>query len=246
MSYQSADTVHHRDGNKVILFDGLRHFVDGSVYVYGDRVFLHHVFHFGDRRGGDHLLEREDSPQAFIVVNDIYIIYFVQFFGLLAHFLQTLGHTPVLVHDYHFGAHQTTGGVFVIFQEVHDVSCLFDVFDVRKNFFLLVFVEVTHQVYGIIRVHVVHKALGDCFRRDHFEELFTNVLIHFDKYVGRSFIVEQAVDKPGFFRVQVITQSSDVGGVKVDKKFFYLIGIFLLDKVFYVVNVFLVHLFVCD
>lgn len=74
-----------------------------------------------------------------------------------------------------------------------------DVFDVRKNFFLLVFVEVTHQVYGIIRVHVVHKALGDCFRRDHFEELFTNVLIHFDEYVGRGFIVEQAVDKPGFF-----------------------------------------------
>ena len=34
--------------------------------------------------------------------------------------------------------------------------------------------------------------------------------------------------------------------MKVDKKFFNLIGIFLLDKVFYVVNVFLVHLFVYD
>ena len=27
LSYQSADAIHHGDGNKVILFDGLRHFV---------------------------------------------------------------------------------------------------------------------------------------------------------------------------------------------------------------------------
>jgi len=33
--------------------------------------------------------------------------------------------------------------------------------DMRKNFFLLVLVKFTHQVYGVIRIHIVDKAFGD-------------------------------------------------------------------------------------
>ena len=111
----------------------------------------------------------------------------------------------------------------------------------RKNLFLLVFIEFTHQVYGIIRVHVVNEAFSDCLRRKHFEQLFTSIFVHFDKHVGGNFVIEQAIDELSLFRIQVIAQFGDVGRMEVDEKTFYLVGVFLLNKVFNVVNVFLVH-----
>ena len=45
-------------------------------------------------------------------------------------------------------------------------------------------------------------------------------------------------------QIQVIAQFGDVGRMEVDEKTFYLVGVFLLNKVFNVVNVFLVHLLV--
>ena len=209
--------------------------------MHGNRIFLHHVFHFGYRRRRNHLFEREDTSQTFVVVNDIYIIDFVQLFRLLTHLFQTFGHTPVLVDEYHFRTHQTTGGIFVVFQQVDNVTCLFNVLDVRKNLFLLIFIEFTHQVYGIVRIHVVNEAFGDCLRRKHFEQFFTSVFVHFDKHVGGNFIIEQAIDEFSLFRIQVIAQFGNVGRMEVDEKTFYLVGVFLLNKVFNVVNVFLVH-----
>ena len=96
----------------------------------GYRFFPHHVLHFGYGRAGDHFLQREHTAQPLVIVYYIYIIDFVHIFRLDAHFLQTFGHTPVFVYDYHFGTHQSTGSVFVIFQQIDNVSGLFYVFNV--------------------------------------------------------------------------------------------------------------------
>ena len=186
----------------------------------GNRVLLHHVFHLGNRRTGNHLFQREYTAQTFIVVYHIYIIYLVHFFCLQSHFAQAFGHTPVLVHNHHFRTHQTTGGVFVVFQQVDDVACLFDVFNVRKHLFLLVLVHFTDDVYGIVRIHVVDKALGDGFRGKYFEEFLSCILVHFNQYVGCRFVVQQQVDEAGIFCVQLVAQLGDVGRMQVLDDFF--------------------------
>ncbi len=168
----------------------------------GNGIFPHHMLHLGDRRRGYHFLQREYTLQPFVIVNDIYVVDFVQLFGLQAHFFQAFRHTPVLVDGYHFRTHQTTGGVFIVLQEVNDVSGLFYIFNVRKYFFLFLFVEFTHQVYGIVRVHIIHKPLGNGFRRKKFQEFFPDVFVHFNQYVGRCFVVEEAVNEAGFFRAR--------------------------------------------
>ena len=77
----------------------------------------------------DHLLQGEDAAKLIVVVDDIDVVYFVHFLGLHAHLLDTFGHRPVFVDDYHLGAHKSAGGVFVVLQEVDDVAGLFDVVD---------------------------------------------------------------------------------------------------------------------
>ena len=42
-----------------------------------------------------------------------------------AHFLQALRHTPVFIDSHHFRTHQTTGSVFIIFQQVNEM-CIRD------------------------------------------------------------------------------------------------------------------------
>ena len=116
-----------------------------------------------DGRVGDQPLEGKYAFQPFVVVYDIYIIDFVHIFRLLAHFVNTLRHTPVLVDHDHFRTHQTTGGIFIIFQQVDDVAGLFDVFNVRKDLFLCIFVQLTHQVYRVVGFHIVDEAFGDQF-----------------------------------------------------------------------------------
>ena len=183
LSHEPPDAVHYRQGHEVVFLDDLHHLVDGCVHVYRDGVFLHHVFHLRHRGRRDHLLQREDALQAFVVVDDVDVVDFVQLLGLHAHFLQTLGHTPVLVHGHHFRAHESARGVLVILQQVYDVASLFDVLDVREDLLLLVLVEAAHQVYGVVRVHVVHELLGDGFRGEQLEELLADVFVHLHQYV---------------------------------------------------------------
>ena len=190
LPHKPSDTVDNRNGYQVIFLNGLYHIVYRCVYAYRNGVFPHHVFNLGYRRGGNHLFQWKHSLQAVFVVDDIDIIDLIQLLSLLAHLFQALRHTPVLVYDHHFSTHQTTGGVFVVLQQVYDVSCLFDVFNVRKNFFLFLFIQLTHQVYGIIRIHVVHKAFGNGFRREYFQEFFTDILIHFHQHVCRRFVIQ--------------------------------------------------------
>ena len=137
--------------------------------MHGNRVFLHYMFDFRDRRVGDQFLERKNASQALVIIHYIDIIDFVHILRLLAHLIDTFGHTPILVHHNHLGTHQTTGSIFVILQQVDDISSLLDVLDVRKNFFLRIFVQLTHQVNRIIGIHVVYKAFGDELVRKFFQ-----------------------------------------------------------------------------
>lgn len=75
--------------------------------------------------------------------------------------VDTFGHTPILVHHDHLGTHQTAGGVLVVFQQVHDITSLLYVLDMRKDLLLGILVQLTHQVNGIIRFHVIDETLGD-------------------------------------------------------------------------------------
>ena len=162
-SDQASDTVYYRQGYQVVFLDRFGHLFDAVALAYRDRLLLHHMFDLGNGRVGDQPLERENTFQAFVVVYHIYIIDLVHVFGLLTHFLDTLGHTPILVDHDHFRTHQTTGSVFVVFQQVDDIARLLHVFDVRKDLFLGVFVQFTHQVYGVVGLHIVDEAFGDQF-----------------------------------------------------------------------------------
>ena len=121
------------------------------------------MFYFRYRGRCDHLFQWKYSAKAFIIIYYIYIVDIVEFFGLLAHLFQTFGHTPVFVDGYHFRTHQTTGSIFIILQQVDNVSCLLDVFNVRKYFFLFILIQFTHQVYCVVRIHIVNEAFGNSF-----------------------------------------------------------------------------------
>ena len=105
----------------------------------------------------------DSENEPFIIVNYVNIVDFVHVFSLYSHFPETLWHTPVLFYDNHFCTHESTGCIFVVFQKIDDISGLFNIFNMRKNFFLLVFVHFADDVNGIVRIHVVNKTFGDSF-----------------------------------------------------------------------------------
>ncbi len=87
------------------------------------------------------------------------------------------GHTPVFVDNQHLGAHQTSGGVFVIFQQVDDVAGLFNV------------------VYELAAVFLVkfHKHVGGFVAIEQPVEMFRLFYVKFLKQlcnVGRVEVIE--------------------------------------------------------
>ena len=214
------------------------HRLDGIVGAYRDRVFFHDVLYLRGRRVGNHLFQREYAAQLVVVVDHIHIVYFVHVFGLAAHLFYALGHTPILVYDDHFGTHETTGRVLVIFQQVDDVSGLFHVVDVGKHLFLCIFVEVAYEVYRIIGFEVVDVFLGDGFARHLFEELSSVVFVKFHQHVGGGFLVEQFVKELRLFDVEILVQFGNIGRVQVFEYFFGLPGIVLGNDIAYVFDVF--------
>ena len=157
--------------------------------MHGDRIFFHDVLDLRNRRAGNHFLERKYPAQPFVVVHHVHIIDLIHFFCLDTHFAKTFGHTPVFVNDHHFRTHETAGRIFVVFQQVNNVTGLFDVLNVRKYFLLFVFVHFPDDVYGIVRIHVVYKTFGNGFRRKKFQKTLSYVFVHFNEHVGCRFIV---------------------------------------------------------
>ena len=158
-SHQAADAIDDRQGDKVVLLDCLGYFLDAITIAHSYRVLLHDVLDARDTGARDHLLQRQDTFQLLIVINNIDVVDFIHLLGLLTHFVDTLRHTPVFIDGNHLRTHQTTGGILVVLQQIDDITRLLDILDVRKDFFLPVLVQLTHEVHGIIRLHVVHEAL---------------------------------------------------------------------------------------
>ena len=111
----------------------------------------------------------------------------------------------------------------------------------REDLFLLVLVEVAHQVYGVVRVHVVHELLGDGFRGEQLEEFLTDVFVHLHQYVGCRLVVQEAVDEACVLGVEVVAQLGDVGRVQVGQQGFHVFRVLLLDVAFDLVNIFFVY-----
>ena len=212
----------------------------------GDRIFPHHMLYLGDRRGSYHFLQWEYPLQTVFVIDDVYVVNFIQLFSLQAHFLQALRHTPVFIDSHHFRTHQTTGSVFIIFQQVNDVTGLFYIFDVRKYFLLLVFIEFAHQVYGIVRVHIIHETFGNGLRRKKFQEFFPDVFVHFNQYIRCRFVVKEAVNEAGFLQAEVIAQFCNIRRVKIGQKCFDVFRVFLFYQAFDFVYVFFVYFHDCS
>lgn len=105
--------------------------------------------------------------------------------------------------------------IFVVFQQVDDVSGLLYVVDMGEHLFLCIFVEVSYQVDSVVGVEVVDIFFGDGFARQFFEEFLTVVLIEFHQHIGRGFLVEQFIEKLGLFDVEILIQFGDVGRVQV-------------------------------
>ena len=160
-SYQTSDTIDYGQGYQVVFLDRLRNLLDTVAVANGDRVFFHDMLDLGDGWVGNQFLQGEHAFQALVVVHYIYIIDLAHLLRLLAHLVDTFGHTPILVHHDHLGTHQTAGGVLVVFQQVHDITGLLYVLDMRKDLLLGILVQLTHQVNGIIRFHVIDETLGD-------------------------------------------------------------------------------------
>ena len=131
----------------------------------------------GDGGIGDHLLQGQHAAQSIIVIHHIDIIDLADLLGLLTHLLDTFGHTPILVHHDHLRTHQTTGGILVVFQQIDNVTGLLHVFDVRKNLLLRVLVQLTHQIYRVIRIHVIDEPFGDQLIRKLLQEFVSILLV---------------------------------------------------------------------
>ena len=111
----------------------------------------------------------------------------------------------------------------------------------RKNLFLLFFVEFAHQVYGIVRIHVVYKAFGNGFRRQELQKVSSDVFIHFYQYVGGCFVVEETINEACFFGREVITQFGNICRMQVDEERLDIVCVFLLYKAFDFIYVFFVY-----
>ena len=185
-----------------------------------------------DGRISDQLLQGEDSAKALIIVNYIDVIDLIHVFSLLAHLVDTFGHTPILVHHDHFGTHQSTGSVFIVFQEVDDVARLFYVFDVRKNLFLGIFVQLTHQVYSVVGLHIVHEAFGNQFVRKFFQQLVTVFFIQFHQNIRCLFAIHQQIEVDSFLQIKLLVQLGYVRRIQFVQYLLNLSIILLRDDVF--------------
>ena len=169
-----------------------------------------HLYH---RRACYHLFQREDSTQTLIVVHHIYIINIIKVLGLTAHLFQTLGHTPIFVHDDHFGTHKTTGSILVILQEVYNVARLFNILDVRENLFLLILVHVTDNLDSVVSIHVIYETFGDNLGGKVLEKVVSQVLVHFGEGLGSLFIIKLTIKEMRLFLAQFVTQFGNIGRV---------------------------------
>ena len=111
----------------------------------------------------------------------------------------------------------------------------------REDFFLFFLVEVAHQVYGIVRIHIVHKPFGNGFRRQKFQEFLSDIFVHFYQYVGGCFVVEKTINEARLFGREVITQFGNICRMQVDKKRLDVFRVFLLYKAFDSIYVFFVY-----
>ena len=161
----------------------------------------------------NHLLQREHAFQAILVIDHIHVVYFVHVLGLHAHLLHALGHTPVLVHDNHFGAHQATGSVVVILQQVDDVAGLLHVVDVRDYVVAVLLVEFLYKVNGIVRVEVF-QLLCNILVGHIIEQLLAVVLVKLHKHLGSSLLVEQLVQELSLLGVKVVEKLGNIGRVQ--------------------------------
>ena len=161
--------------------------------AHGDRVFFHNVLDLRYRRIGDQSLERKHASEALIVVDHVNVVDFVHLLSLFPHLVDTFGHAPVLVDNDHLGTHQTTGGVFVVFQQVNDIAGLLNILDMRKDFLLRILVELTHQVDGVVGFHVIDEPFRDQLIRKLFQQLVSIFLVEFHQYIGRLLAIHKKI-----------------------------------------------------
>ncbi len=166
---------------------------------------------------GDEFLQREGAAQAVVVVDHIDVIDLVHVLGLHPELLDALGHRPVLVDHQHLGAHQTAGGVLVIFEQVDDVAGLLHIVDVGQHLVAVLLVEVLYEVDGVVGVEMVDIEAGDFLGVHVAQELAAVILVKLHQHVGGLVAVEQPVEVLGLRQVEVLIQLGDVGRVHLLK-----------------------------
>ena len=132
------------------------------------------------------------------------------------HLLDAFGHTPVFVDYNHLGAHQTSGGVLVILEQVDDVTCLLYVVDMAENLVALVGIEFLNNIYSIVGVEVFNL-FGDILGIHFAEQTGTFILIKLHEYVRLSLLVKQTKQILSLLEVEVTIQVGDVGGMQIVK-----------------------------
>ena len=214
---QPADRVHNRHRHKVVFLEVKSHIVYRRIGFHGYGILLHHMLDFGNGRVGDKFLQWQYAAQTVVIVHHIYVVNLIDILCLHPHLLDAFGHTPVLVYHNHLGAHETTGGIFVVFQKVDDVASLFHIVDVRQDFITVLLIEFLDYIHSIVGVEVVDKLLGNLLGRHGGEELATVVLVQLHEHVGGYIAVEQLVQKFRFVKVEFLIKLGNVRRVKVGK-----------------------------
>ena len=201
--------------------------------------------YFADRGVCNQCFEWQNAAQFVVIVHDIYVVNLVHVLGLHAHLLYAFGHRPVFVDHDHLRAHQTAGGVLVIFEEVDDVAGLLHVVDMREDFVAVVLVELLYKVNGLVGFEVVNHLLSNFFCRHVGEELVAVLLVEFHQHIGSGVLVEKVVQKFRFLDVEFLVKFGDIGRVHVLEDIACLGLVVPRDNVADLLNIFFSKFFHC-
>ena len=160
-----------------------------------------------------HLLEREDTFEAVVIIHHVDVIDIVEVFGLSAHLFETIRHGEVFIHHDHLRAHKTAGGVLVILKKVYDITGLFHVVDMRDHLIAVLLVEFLYKVDGIVSVEEV-DIMAYLLRVHTLKQFLTVFLIELHQHVSFLLLILDKIEEPlGLFQVKVLEKLGNISGV---------------------------------
>ena len=196
--------VDHGDGEQVVLVDlaGDRFLV--LVDPREDDVALHHVFDHGRPARQDQPLERDESDQPALVIDDVAVVDRFAVGGLVAQEIEGLADGDVRGQRHVVGRHGGAGGAGLIAGQAADILAL-GLGQERQHRVDHVFIEPVHQVGTLVVRHQMQQ-LGGVLGRHRLDELGLPVLFEVAQNLGAVARGQDVEDRVGVLGVEVVHQ----------------------------------------